>query len=323
MKFFRFYILLLIIFSLVQSCNSEEKNIWDKEIKNEVQKVEILDISAKLYDKNINVKQFREEFPFFEGDDAFLLQEKPQKEIEIYREAISKMNKVQLEKDLSELFSRIKDYFPKFIVPKVVLYSSGLQYEIEPITYEEKNNLLYIDIVAFMGENNKNYDGIDKYMQKSMNQENILPKISKVFAEHIVAMDRNKNKFIDRLIYEGKLMILQDAFIPKVPEYLKMNYTKEQYEWAITYEKDIWNYFIENNLLFSEDEQLYERFITVAPFSKFYTEIDRESSPQIGIFIGWQLCRIYFKNNPNINLLDFIKKDTEVIFNGSLYKGVR
>lgn len=323
MKFFRFYILLLIIFSLVQSCNSEEKNIWDKEIKNEVQKVEILDISAKLYDKNINVKQFREEFPFFEGDDAFLLQEKPQKEIEIYREAISKMNKVQLEKDLSELFSRIKDYFPKFIVPKVVLYSSGLQYEIEPITYEEKNNLLYIDIVAFMGENNKNYDGIDKYMQKSMNQENILPKISKVFAEYIVAMDRNKNKFIDRLIYEGKLMILQDAFIPKVQEYLKMNYTKEQYEWAITYEKDIWNYFIENNLLFSEDEQLYERFITVAPFSKFYTEIDRESSPQIGIFTGWQLCRSYFKNNPNINLLDFIKKDTEVIFNGSLYKGVR
>ena len=76
-----------------------------------------------------------------------------------------------------------------------------------------------------------------------------------------------------------------------------MNYTPKQYDWAKENEVNIWNFFVENNLIFSDDIRLSERFIKPAPFSKFYTEIDNESSPQIGIFIGWEICKKFF-NDP-------------------------
>jgi hypothetical protein len=80
-----------------------------------------------------------------------------------------------------------------------------------------------------------------------------------------------------------------------------MNYTQKQYEWATGNEANIWNYFVESNLIFGDDPRLGERFISPGPFSKFYTEIDNESSPQIGIFTGWQICKAYLKENQKQN----------------------
>lgn len=77
---------------------------------------------------------------------------------------------------------------------------------------------------------------------------------------------------------------------------------------------------MESNLIFSDDPRLVERFISPGPFSKFYTEIDNESSPQIGIFTGWQICKSYLKQNPETKLLDFLKMDAQTIFNKSGYK---
>lgn len=321
MKFFRICLFYLGIILGMQSCEKKIENIWNVELKEGNIKVEIINISEKLYDKHLNIEYFRKEFPWFGGSDEFLLKEKDKQEIEIYNEAISKINIKNLEEELRNLFGHIKYYFPKFKEPKVCLYSSALQDILSPIDYDTENNIVFIDMSAFMGEGNPNYKGLDLYIQKTMSQSNIIPKISMVFAENIISVDRNKQKFIDLLIYEGKLMILQDAFLPNVSKELKINYTKEQYEWAIAYEKDIWNFFVENNLLFSEDKQLSERFIAMAPFSKFYTDIDRESSPRVGVFSGWRICETFFKANPDTKLVDFIKLDTETIFNKSLYKG--
>lgn len=139
-------------------------------------------------------------------------------------------------------------------------------------------------------------------------------------AENFVEANTDHQKFIDELIYNGKIMTLQDAFLPDFPDYLKMNYTQKQYDWAKENEVNIWNFFVENNLVFSDDIRLNERFIKPGPFSKFYTEIDNESSPQVGIFEGWQICRKFFQEKPEIKLLDFLKLNAQEIFNQSKYK---
>jgi uncharacterized protein YjaZ len=122
------------------------------------------------------------------------------------------------------------------------------------------------------------------------------------------------------MVYQGKVMILQDAFLPTTPNYLKINYTQQQYQWAEANEANIWNYFVENNTIFGEDHRLEERFIAPGPFSKFYTEIDNKSSPQVGIFIGWQICKKYFLKNPTTKLNDFLTTDATTILNQSEYK---
>jgi hypothetical protein len=190
----------------------------------------------------------------------------------------------------------------------------------DPIFYDPKGNLLFIDVTGFMGEGNPNYKGLEMYFQKSMNPNNIVPKAAQIFAEGFVKESPDHQKFIDMMILNGKIMILKDAFLPTYPEYLKMNYTQKQYEWAVANEANIWNYFVENNIIFGDDHRLEDRFIAPGPFSKFYTEIDNESSPQVGIFTGWQICKEYLKQKPEVTLQDFLNTDATVIFNQSGYK---
>ncbi|WP_292008168.1 gliding motility protein GldB [Chryseobacterium sp.] len=323
MKIFRIVALSSLLVLSLNSCKDQSKDQWKVEVKEPAEKVEVTDISKEFYDPEVSLDQFKAQFPWFQGtvsDEDFVKRRGDAEEIKVYKEAISKIDEQKLQKELQDLFSHIKYYFPQFKSPKVFLFSSALQMAQDPVFYDAKGNQLFIDVTGFMGENNPNYKGLELYFQKSMNPQNIVPKVSRIFAENIVTESPDHQKFIDQLILNGKMMILQDAFLPDTPDYLKMNYTQKQYEWAVANEANIWNYFVENNLIFSDDARLIERFMAPAPFSKFYTEIDNDSSPQIGIFTGWQICKAYFNQKPETKLVDFLKIDGTTIFNQSGYK---
>ncbi|MGC4130186.1 MAG: gliding motility protein GldB [Bergeyella sp.] len=323
MKFFRNMAVVSVFVFSFQSCKKEAVKNWNAEIKNPVQNIEFTDLSKELYDPAVSLETFKSKYPWFQGtvtDEDFEIRRKDPEEIKIYKEAIAKIDQTKLKKELTSLFSHIAFYFPEFKAPKVYLYSSALQGISEPIIYHPQNNFLFIDITGFMGEKDANYKGVETYFTLSMNPSNIVPKVSQILAEQFVPYDAGHQKFIDLIVYQGKLMTLQDAFLPELPDYLKINYTKEQYDWAVSNEVNIWDYFVENDLIFSDDERLTDRFIAPGPFSKFYTEIDNESSPQVGIFTGWQICRKFYKEKPETPLADFLKMDAQTIFNQAVYK---
>ena len=323
MKFFRYLLFSAVFLMGMNSCKKDSENIWKVEIKNPLEKVALIDISKEFYDPNIPLENFTQKFPFFQGtvpNEDFTERRKDAEEIKLYKEAISKIDLIKLDKELATLFSHIKYYFPDFSEPTVFLYSSALQGVMDPIFYHGKENMLFIDITAFIGENNPNYKGLEPYYQKSMNPKNILPKTSEILAGYFIQPHEDSQKFIDHIVYYGKLMTLQDAFIPNEPYALKMNYTPDQYEWAKANEANVWNFFVENNLVFSDDQGLTGRFINPAPFSKFYTEIDNESSPQIGVFTGWQICKKFYEEKPKTKLADFLRMNAQEIFNQSTYK---
>ena len=81
----------------------------------------------------------------------------------------------------------------------------------------------------------------------------------------------------------------------------------------------VWTYFIENNILFNPDNNLESRFINDSPFSRFYLEIDNESSEMIGKYIGWQIVKSYMKNN-DTSLKNMLNKSPIDIYNNSKYK---
>jgi hypothetical protein len=323
MKFFKYLLVSSVFLFGLNSCKKTQENPWKVALKSPVQKVALADISKEFYDSKIPLEDFKKKYPWFQGtvsDEDFAIRRMDEEEIKIYKEAISKIDPIKLNKELSDLFAHVTIYFPGFKTPKVFLYSSALQGMMEPIFFEPKENLVFIDVTGFMGDNNPNYKGVETYFQASMNPQNIIPKVSETVAKNFVLPNIKQQKFIDELVYQGKIRTLQDVFLPDFPEYLKMNYTQKQYIWAQENEVNIWNFFVENNLIFSDDIRLNERFIKPAPFSKFYTEIDNESSPQVGIYAGWQICKKFFKENPDTQLAAFLQLDAQKIFNDSSYK---
>lgn len=320
---------LILIFSLftfffsLNSCKKENQNIWKVDIENKDQKVDITDISKEFFDPKISIETFKIKYPWFQGsvkDEDFVKRKNNPEEIKVYNEAASKIDLNKLSTDLSALFARVRHYFPQFKNPKVFTFSSSTQMYQEPIIFDPQQNYLFIDISGFMGEKNEFYKGIEEFFKTSMNPENIVPKISEAIAITLVPYDKESQKFMDLMVYNGKIMTLQDAFLPDFADHLKMHHSKKQYDWSVANEVNIWTFFVEEDLLFSPDPRLSERFIVIGPFSKFYTEVDRESSPQVGIFTGWQICRKFFNNKPETKLQDFLNMNATEIFNQSEYK---
>ena len=121
------------------------------------------------------------------------------------------------------------------------------------------------------------------------------------------------------MIYAGKELYLKDLLLPEYTDADKIGYLPEQIKWCQENEGYMWRYFIEDKLLYSSDSKLPNRFINVAPFSKFYLEIDNQSPGRVGTWMGWQIVRSFMENN-EVSLQQLLQMDAIEIFNKSKYK---
>ena len=121
------------------------------------------------------------------------------------------------------------------------------------------------------------------------------------------------------MIYFGKQLYLKDVLLPEYNDAEKMGYTPEEIKWCEENESYMWRYFIENEMLYSDDQKLANRFINPAPFSKFYLEIDNESPGRVGAWMGWQIVQSYIKNN-DVSLEQVLQLNAKELFEKSKYK---
>jgi uncharacterized protein YjaZ len=121
------------------------------------------------------------------------------------------------------------------------------------------------------------------------------------------------------MIYYGKQLYLKDMVLQNYTDAEKIGYLPEQVIWCQENESYMWRYFIDKQLLYSSDTKLQNRFINLAPFSKFYLEIDNESPGRVGTWIGWKIVRSFMLNN-KVSLQQMLKMDEKELFDKSKYK---
>lgn len=79
----------------------------------------------------------------------------------------------------------------------------------------------------------------------------------------------------------------------------------------------MWQYMIENNLLFSSDQLTRKKLTGEAPFTTYFT---RESPGRAAVWIGFRIVESYMKNNRGVTPEDLMKeRDTQVILSGARY----
>lgn len=218
--------------------------------------------------------------------------------------------------EIESLFNHLKYNFPDFYPPRVISTTSDVDY---------RNRVIVTDTIAvialdnYLGTNHEFYENIPKYLREDLKKERIVIDLAIAYAEKYIYQPQNKS-FLDEMIYFGKQLYFTDVVIPFKTEASRIGYTQEQLDWAIANESYVWRYFVERELLFSTDTKLSGRFITPAPFSKFYLEdIDSESPGRLGQYMGWQIVRAYMERNDD-SLKEMLLKSPEEIFNDSKFK---
>jgi gliding motility-associated lipoprotein GldB len=216
--------------------------------------------------------------------------------------------------DVKAVLQHMEYYFPEYDTPKVFTVTTE-DYRKKIILYQD---MILIALNTYLGADHKYYEGIQQYIVQNFEKEMIPVDIANEFAYAQVKPSRERT-FLSKLIFHGKAQYIKSLLVPKVSEAMQFKYTEAQAIWAKENEAQIWTYFIEKELLYSTNSKLDNRFINVAPFSKFYLELDSESPGGIGCYIGYQIVAAYMKNN-DVSLRELLSKSTEEIFNNSKYK---
>jgi len=310
----------LIIILTVFSC---KKN---RALENDIAKINI-DARVERFDL-LFAKIDAESLPSLKQAYPFMFSEKYQDSfwIEKASDSLQKLLHHEVEKTFSDfdgieleiesLFNHLKYYFPEFRVPRIITTTSDVDYRNRVIVTD---TIVIIALDNYLGSNHAFYENIPKYLTDDLKKEQIIVDLAGEYAKKYSFQTPNKI-FLDEMIYFGKQLYFKDMTIPFKTEADRIAYSQEQLDWAVANESYIWRYFVERELLYSTDSKLASRFLTPAPFSKFYLEdIDSESPGRLGQYIGWQIVRAYMEQN-DVTLKEMLITNPEEIFNKSKFK---
>lgn len=234
---------------------------------------------------------------------------------ELFVEVQKKYKKSEsIEAELEKVFKHIKFHFPKTKSPKVYTVIAEMDYD-NKVIYAD--SLVIISLEMYLGKDHKFYE-FPAYIRQNFEQRQMMPDLVASFGKSKITTEKD-NTLLSQMIYHGKLLYLKDLILSSYTDDEKMGYTPKEINWCEENESYIWRYFLENELLYSNESKLNSRFIAPAPFSKFYLEIDNESPGQVGAWIGWQIVRSFVKNN-DVPVAKLLELNAKELFKKSKYK---
>lgn len=311
---FIFFSIVIIFSSCRQNENKAYRVIRDRELKqHEYINVEIKRFDVELFKCDVDhlqrdLKKIQKDFtPFLDAD---LDNQRSIMEMEAYLNDASVKTLYDatmelfpdmtfLEVQLTDAFRRTKVVLPDFQAPEVYTYISGGDFEF-PVKYTENNLIIALDM--YLGSDYPVYSmwGIPKFITYRMRREQIAVDCVKAIAQASVDKYDIKNKtLLDRMIYQGKLLYFSDLTLPDLPDSIKIFYTTDQMGWAESYQGNVWAFFIEQDILYSNEMRIAQKFMNDGPFTSTFS---KNSPPRIGHYIGWQIVRHCMKNNPELSL---------------------
>lgn len=222
----------------------------------------------------------------------------------------------------------IRHYFPAYQLPgKLYTFIGPLD------AYAEGRTGGYGDIITPEGlaTGLQLHLGADEPIYHTREGLQLYPEyISRRFTPEMIAVNSTKNMIddlfpglpgdrtlLDIMIDKGKRMYLLDLFMPDAPDTLKTGYTALQLEGAEENEAMIWNFFLQNELLYVSDPARIRDFVGDGPKTM---ELGDGSPGHITLFTGRQIIRAYMKKNPDTKPEALLKLDAKQILDASGYR---
>jgi gliding motility-associated lipoprotein GldB len=315
----KLFLLSMVCSLLLLSCGQKSK------VEKAIEETPVETIKVERFDKQFfetspnDLQKLKKQYPYFFSPNINDTVWTNKMTAPIWREVYAEVEKKypssdEIQNSVETLIQHMKYYFPKTKTPKLITLISDMDYNNKAIYAD---SLIIISLELYLGKDHKFYT-FPKYLKQNFEERQMMPDVVKSFASGKIAPPTDKN-LLSQMIYFGKELYLKDILLPEYSDAEKMGYTPEQIVWCQENESYIWRYFIEREMLFSDEQKLASRFIDASPFSKFYLEIDNDSPGQVGSWIGWQIVRSFIGNN-DIKLDQMLKMDAKEIFEKSKYK---
>ena len=122
---------------------------------------------------------------------------------------------------------------------------------------------------------------------------------------------------VNQMVEKGKQLYLLSKFLPTTHEYKLIGYSQSQLKDCYDHEAVIWDLFVKNSLLQTQDKNIIKNYVDEGPKTD---GLGKGAPGNIGSFAGWQIVRKYMALNPAVTLQQLVNLDNETIFQGAKYK---
>ena len=211
-----------------------------------------------------------------------------------------------IDEQLTSGFQYLKHYIPSTKEPKIIYMVSWLN-NWAAITYE---NIVGIGLDMFLGPEYPYYrsKGIPDFMNLQLKKEYIPVAVFRSIYQDKVPFMMDNRTLLDMMIQRGKELYFLDKVLPFVPEHVRYAYTPGQLEWCRNNETEVYNFFIQQKMLYDNNWQKILRYVSDGPTS---AGMPGESPGNVGSWIGLRIVQAYMAENPKVTLEQLMAKNMD------------
>lgn len=219
------------------------------------------------------------------------------------------------EKEYNKAFQNYAWYTPEAIVPSVAFSYNNFQYAVVAL-----DTCMLVGLEMYLGKDFKGYDGLQwpDYIKVRRDADLM---VAESITGWLMTEFPKKNDaitFIDEIIYRGKIIFYLHKLLPDYATHRLLGYSPDQFDFCEKNEGNIYGFFIEKKLLYSEDSKEIKKYTEEAPFA---TGMPRETPGRIAWYLGYKIMESYMENHPEISIDQLMKNhDYKAIFAQSKYK---
>ncbi len=209
-----------------------------------------------------------------------------------------------VQKGLEDAFRRYLYYFPGKTVPQVYSCITGFNNSI--ITGD---SVLGIGLDRYLGADCEYYPRLEiyNYIAARMTPDYIVPDCMYGWAAsewNFASMNYPADNVLAEMIHEGKLRYFEKCMLPELPDEIIFGFTPGQMKFCRNNEGQMWQYLIENDLVFKTDHFIIRKLIGEAPFTSYFTN---ESPGRAAVWLGFRIVESYMARNKGTSLESLMK----------------
>jgi hypothetical protein len=197
-------------------------------------------------------------------------------------------------KGLEDAFGHYLYYFPGRIIPKVYSCITGFNNSI--ITGD---SVLGIGLDRYLGADCEYYPRLEiySYMSARMTPQYIVPDCIYGWGTSewdFASMGYPADNVLAEMIHEGKLKYFEKCMLPETRDEIIFGFTSDQMKFCRNNEAQMWQYLVENDLIFKTDRFVIRKLIGDGPFTSYFTN---ESPGRAAVWIGFRIVESYMTRN--------------------------
>ena len=210
---------------------------------------------------------------------------------------------VDIEENLEKAFRHYSYYFPEKDIPAVFTCITGFNNSI--ITGD---SVLGIGLDRYLGADCEYYPGLQiyNYLAARMTSAYIVPDCMYGWGSsewEFTSMKYQTDNVMAEMIHEGKLKYFEKCMLPEVSDEMIFGFTPEQLNFCRNNEGRMWQYLVENDLLFRTEKFTIRKLTGEAPFTSYFTN---ESPGRAAVWTGFRIIESFMGKNPRITLKELM-----------------